>query len=157
MSQLYHRRRGVALRYPQMEPQRLMLEALGIDGMSSEEEMQTPQGKKYFILVSKWRSPLLIPWLRVFDSLYSRQRNTEDGDQRGCLPRQRRASTRESTSRKWVPGLPSNAYRSDWLEQQPDVPNVVHPSDHQPYTHDPMLSQCVLIPHVILLVVLTSY
>ena len=143
--------------YPQMQQQRIMLEALGPDGMSSDEEVITPEGKKYFILVSKWRAPFLTPWLRIFDSLYLRHRNQQEhGDQRGCLPRKRYASTRVSTSQKWVPGLPVNAYRLDWLEQQLDVANVVHPSPEQLYTHDPLLAQYVLTPHAILITDLTS-
>ena len=148
MLQLFHCRRNTALGYPQMQPQRIMLEALGPEGMSSEEEVQTPQeGKKYFILVPKWRAAALTPWLRIFDSLYLRNRTQEaHGDQRGTLPRKRYACARESTSQKWVPGLPINAYRSDWLERQLDVTNIVRPSPEQLYTHDPLVAQYVLIP-----------
>ena len=86
-------------------------------------------------------------WLRVFDSLYLRHRNQEEhGDQRGCMPRRREHSAKESTSRKFVPGLPINAYRPDWLEQQMDVPNMVHPSALQLYIHDPQLIQYVFVP-----------
>lgn len=124
-----------------------MLEELGPDGMSSDEEINTPQGKQYLILVPKWRAHVLTPWLRIFDSLYLRHRNRpENGDQRGCLPRRRNASARESTSQKFVPDLPVNAYRAEWLEQQLDVRNIVHPSPSRPYTHDPALAQCVFIP-----------
>ena len=159
VSQLFHRRRNTALRYPQMQPQRIMLEALGPEGMSSDEEVKTTsEGKKYFILVLKWRAAALTPWLRVFDSLYLRNRHQEaHGDQRGFLPRKRYACSKQSTSRKWVPGLPINAYRTDWLEQQLDIANVVHPSPEQLYTHDPLLAQYVLALYVISLVDLTSY
>ena len=126
-----------------------MLEGLGVDGMSSNEEVKTTKGKKYFVLIPKWRAPMLTPWLRIFDSLYLRHRNREEhGDQRGSMPRKRYACNKESTSRKFIPGLPINAYRPDWLEQQLDVTNVIHPSDPQPYTHHPQLAQCVLIPLV---------
>ena len=128
-----------------------MLEALGPDGMSSDEEETTAEGKRYTILAPRWRAAVLTPWLRVFDCLYLRYRNQQaHGDQRGSMPRKRYASQRQSTSIKWVPGLPYNAYRSDWLEQQLDVANVVHPSDEQPYTHDPFVTQYVLPPQVIL-------
>ena len=127
-----------------------MLEDLGPEGMSSDEEVTTPEGKKYFILIPRWRAPVLTPWLRIFDSLYLRHRNQrEHGDQRGCMPRKRYACAKESTSRKWVPGLPINAYRSDWLEHQLDIANVVHPSAERPYTHDPLLIQYVLTPYFI--------
>ena len=146
--QLYHRRRDLALLYrDQMKSQVRMLEELGADGMSSDEEMSTPQGKQYLILVPKWRAPVLTPWLRVFDSLYLRNRNqAQNGDQRGSLPRRRNSSAKESLSQSFVPGLPVNAYRAEWLEQQLDVRNVVHPGPPRPYTHDPALAQCVLSP-----------
>lgn len=124
-----------------------MLEELGPDGMSSDEETNTPQGKQYLILVPKWRAPMLGAWLRVFDCLYLRHCNrVENGDQRGCLPRKWIASTKQSTSQKFVPGLPVNAYGVEWLEQRLDVPNIIHPSPPRPYTHDPALAQCVFVP-----------
>ena len=157
LSQLYHRRRDIALFHPQMGPQRRMLEALGINGMSSDEEVTTPQGVKYFILAPRWRAPVITPWLRVFDSLYLRHRyQAAYGDQRGCMPHERSGCTKQSTSSMFVPGLPINAYRPDWLEQQLDVTNVVHPSARQSYTHDPQLAQCVLIPPIPLLIRFTS-
>jgi hypothetical protein len=132
-----------------MEPQRRMLEDLGVDGMSSDEEVPTDEGKQYISLVPKWRAPVLAFWLRVFDSLYLRHRNqAEHGDQCGCLPRKRITTAKESTSRKFVPGLPINAYRADWLDQQLDIPNVVHPSPAEPYVHDPQLTQYVLVPPI---------
>lgn len=129
-----------------MEPQRRLLEDLGVDGMSSDEEVATSEGKRYFTLMPKWRAPVLALWLRVFDSLYLHHRNrAEHGDQRGCMPRRREASAKESTSGRFVPGLPINAYRRDWLERQLDVPNIVHPSAEQSYTHDPQLAQYVFV------------
>jgi hypothetical protein len=135
-----------------------MLEALGVEGMSSDEEVMTPEGKKYLILAPNWRAPVLTPWLQVFDSLYLRHRIQQaHGDQRGCMPRKRYACNRLSSSRKWVPGLPINTYRSDWLDQQLDLPNLVYPSPERPYTHDPVLAQYVLAFHFISLMDLTFY
>jgi len=135
-----------------------MLEGLGVDGMSSDEEVKTSEGKRYVILIPKWRAPVLALWLRVFDSLYLHHRNrAEHGDQRGCMPRKRETSAKESTSGMFVPGLPINAYRGDWLERQIDVPNIVHPSAEQLYTHDPDLALYVLVPSSIFLPNLTPY
>lgn len=87
----------------------------------------------------------MTPWLRIFNALYIYHRTQNDnGDRRGALPRRRVATTLESTSRKFVSGLPINAYRTDWLEEQLDVTNVVHPTVAVKYTHDPQLAQCVL-------------
>lgn len=128
-----------------------MLEELGVDGMSSDEEAITAEGKKYLVLVPRWRAAVLTPWLRVFDSLYLRYRTmAEHGDQRGCMPRRRYASRKESASRKFVPGLPINAYRADWLTTQLDVANMVHPSAEKLYHHDDQLAQYVLLPRLVL-------
>jgi hypothetical protein len=130
-----------------MAQQRRMLEDLGVDGMSSEEEVQVPgEGKRYVVLVPTWRAAIITPWLRVFDSLYLRYRTlAQHGDQRGCMPRRRCASRKESTSDRFVPGLPINAYRADWLTLQLDVANTVHPSAEQLYNHDDQLVQYVLV------------
>jgi len=141
-----------------MALQRRLLEDLGVDGMSSDEEVTANEGKRYFILIPKWREPVLAPWLRVFDSLYLRHRNrAEHGDQRGCMPRRRELSSKESTSERFVPGLPINTYRTDWLERQIDIPNIVHPSDLQPYTHDPELVQYVPISSIMFPTSLTPH
>jgi len=80
--QLYHRRRDITFLYPQMEPQRRMLEDLGVDDMSSDEEVKGREGKQYLILALRWRAPALTFWLRIFDSLYLHHRNREEhGDQ----------------------------------------------------------------------------
>ena len=143
--------------YPQMAPQRRMLEELGIDGMSSDEEVYTPEGKKYRALSPRWRAPAVGFWLRIFDGLYLHHRNQEEhGDQCGCLPRTRCGPIKESSSRKFVPGLPINAYKTDWLEQQFDVANIVHPSEERPYVHDPQLAQCVLVRPIVFPPRLTS-
>ena len=125
-----------------------MLEALGIDGMSSDEEEKVSSGIQYRIRTPRWRAPILTPWLRIFDALYVYHRTeNDDGDRRGALPRRRVATTLESTSRKFVSNLPINAYRTDWLEEQLDVANVVHPTPAAKYTHDPQLAQYVLPLH----------
>ena len=92
---------------------------------------------------------MLTPWLRVFDALYLDHRMGNDsGDQRGNLPQRRIATRLESPSATFVAGLPINAYRTDWLEEQLDVTNRVHPSPENRYTHDPHLAQYVFPPLV---------
>ena len=125
-----------------MGPQRRLLEQLGTDGMSSDEREDTETGKQYRIYVPKWRAPILTPWVRVFDLLYlHRCMGDDSGDQRGNLPRRRVAGRVASSSTKFVPGLPINAYRTDWLDEQLDVPNIVHPAPECQYNHDPDLVQ----------------
>jgi hypothetical protein len=125
-----------------MEPQRRLLEQLGIDGMSSDEGEDIDTGRQYRIYAPRWRAPILTPWIRIFDLLYLHRRTGDDsGDQRGTLPRRRVAGRIASSSSKYVPGLPINAYRADWLDEQLDVANLVHPAPACQYNHDPDLVQ----------------
>lgn len=123
-----------------MEPQRRLLEQLGIDGMSSDEGENVETGRQYRIYVPRWRAPIITPWVRVFDLLYLLRRTGNDsGDRRGNLPRRRVAGRIASSSTNFVPGLPINAYKVDWLDEQLDVANLVHPSTACQYNHDPDL------------------
>lgn len=141
-SKLYHRRRDVTFHHRQMEPQRRMLEDLGIDGMSSDEEEAVNGQKRYLITPPQWRMPFVGVWLRVFDGLCIHRRLEGDAaDGRGRLPRDRIATNRFSTSKKFVPGLPINAYRKSWLDKQLDVKNVIHPAPELLYHHDPALAE----------------
>lgn len=121
-----------------------MLDALGVDGMSSDEEEVVEGGVQYRILTPRWRSAILGPWLRVFDVLHQHDRlENNSNDKRGAFPRRRVAPPAGtlSASRRFVPGLPINAYRTEWLEEQLDITNVVHPAPVAGYQHDPQLVQ----------------
>jgi hypothetical protein len=138
--QLYHRRRDLTFRYPQMEPQRTMLEGLGVDGMSSDEEEIVNGQKRYPILPPEWRDTRVTAWLRIFDSLYLYTRLQSSAvDARGRMPRDRVSTARFSSSKRFVAGLPINAYKPSWLEKQLDVRNIVHPGPPRDYVHDPEL------------------
>lgn len=119
-----------------------MIQALGIDGMSSDEEEVLADGVQYRIQTPRWRAEMVTPWLRMFDAIYRYHRlENHTGDMRGTFPRRRIPTTTESTSRKFVPGLPINAYKTQWLEEQLDIPNIVHPAPAVRFTHDPQLQQ----------------
>jgi hypothetical protein len=121
-----------------MAEQREMLEDLGVDGMSSDEEEIIDGRTQYLIVLPEWRNPRVTIWLRIFDGLclYHRRR-VGAVDARGRMPRTRIATTRLSTSKKFVAGLPENAYRRAWLEKQLDVRNVVRPGPFREYEHLP--------------------
>ena len=126
--------------------QRRLLEAFGVDGMSSDEEEKVHDGIQYRALVPRWRAPMVTPWLRMFDSIYRYYRLEDNpGDMRGAMPRRRVPSAIMSTSKRFVPGLPLNAYALNWLEEQLDIANSVHPGPNVTYSHDPKLSEYVLI------------
>jgi hypothetical protein len=125
-----------------MELQRRMLDGLGVDGMSSDEEERFEGSIQYRILVPRWRSQILIPWLRMFDILHQHYRLEDNSkDMRGALPQRRVPGSSWSASRRFVPGLPMNVYRTEWLEGQLDIPNVVHPAPPAAYLHDPQLAE----------------
>lgn len=63
---------------------------------------------------------------------------------RGCMPRRRIPTSTESQSRRFVPGLPLNAYKTRWLEEQMDIANIVHPTPAIVFRHDKYLCHYVL-------------
>lgn len=126
--------------YPLLQNQRPLLDELGPDGMSSDEERAGGATKEYSIFIPAWRATVVTAWLRVFDILYVRARR--DGvfkDHRGAFPRTRviEENAQVSTSTRFVPGLPLNAYHEDWLRRQVNVRNVVRPGPLVDYYHDP--------------------
>jgi hypothetical protein len=119
-----------------------MLDDMGVDGMSSDEEERVEGSVQYRILAPRWRSPTLTPWLRMFDMLHQHHRLEDNSqDMRGAFPRRRVPGSASSNSKRFVPGLPINVYRTEWLERQLDVPNVVHPAPAAVYSHDPQLAE----------------
>ena len=135
-----------------MEPQRHLLEALGADGMSSDKEETVEGGRQYRILAPRWRSPDLTSWLRMFDVLYQHYRlEKNSSDKRGSMPRRRVATNAVfSSSKQFVAGLPMNFYRTEWLREQLDVTNLVHPTERVDYYHDESLVQYVSALHSVL-------
>ena len=137
--QLFLRRRNMTFFYPLLESQRPLLDQLGPEGMSSDEERLGGAVKEYEIFVPAWRSGLVTAWLRIFDILYTRARR--DGvfrDQRGAFPRTRviEENATVSASSRFVSRLPLNAYDEDWLRRQVNVRNVVRPRSPVEYYVD---------------------
>ena len=108
--------------------------------MSSDEEETIDGIKQYRILAPRWRSDLVSGWLHCFDSLYLRARR--DGaftTDRGSAPRIRLNARKKSNNAKFVVGLPRNAYKESWLDQQIDINNVVQPGPDVSWMHEPMV------------------
>ena len=138
--QLFIRRRDVTFCYPGLTSQRGKLEQLGTRGMSSDETSDDGDTKTFRVLTPRWRSPLVTAWIRYFDVLYNRARRDRIfGHGRGAFPRIRKTARRESRSRNFVAGLPRNAYRQDWLDEQIDVDNVVQPGPSVHWLHEPAI------------------
>lgn len=138
--QLYHRRRDLTFFYPGLSSQREKLEQLGASGMSSDETSDGDGVRRYRILNPQWRSTAVSGWLRYFDALYNRARRERVfGNDRGAFPRDRKNARKESDSMKFVIGLPRNAYKEEWLNNQIDVDNVVQPGPNVTWAHEPAI------------------
>ena len=92
-----------------------MLQRLGPDGMSSDEEEIENGTIQYNIVVKEWRSEELTPWLRVFDAASRMLRLEPFPRRRGCHPRDRRSTDQTGSTSYGVVGLPTAAYRPEWL------------------------------------------
>lgn len=122
--------------------QRPLLDALGIDGMSSDEEETIPGSDvhQYRIYVPRWRSDVVTAWLRIFDHLYNRARLAGAfGHQRGAWPRARVMADTSSSSPHFVPRLPRNAYNDTWFSTLINANDVVRPGPNAPYFHPPQI------------------
>lgn len=112
-----------------------MLERLGVDGMSSDEsdsdDLPRVRRKRvsFKVLTPRWRNPALSDWLHTFDTVGWIHRR-DKGPTRGLHPRHRLHNQRTpkfSNSKKFVPGLPFNAYKTEWLDARLDVDFAVYP------------------------------
>jgi hypothetical protein len=142
--QLFQRRRGIAKRLDPLTKHLNILDALGPEGMSSDESLFEPDTRQLTYTVAKpnWRHPDLHHWLRVFDQLHHRDHvNSWSLDKRGTFPHIRAGSQRVHKKVHAPPGLPINAYDPKWLESreplylnhvlcpQMEQYNFNHPSD----------------------------
>lgn len=105
--------------------------------MSSDEEELVGRRKQWRILAPRWRAARVTGWLRYFDALYDRARREKGlNDYRGPVARHRASARTTSDSKKFVRGLPKNAYRQGWLDSLIDVDNIVRPAANVSWTHD---------------------
>ena len=119
-----------------------LIDALGVEGMSSDEsDHELAAGApSYVVSELRWRSPALSTWLRMFDSLHLRIRYKEGVNATaGSWPHYRVDGCKES-KRHPVRGLPRNCYsatletdefRRHWLDQINEdidlqVPTALH-------------------------------
>lgn len=136
---LFQRRYNIARAIPHSLGRHLdILERLGVDGMSSDEsdsdDLPRVRRKRvtFKVRTPRWRNPALSDWLHAFDTVAWVHRR-DKGPTRGEHPRHRLHNHRTpnfSDSKKYVPGLPINAYRADWLETRLDVDFAVCPNEN---------------------------
>ncbi|TFK62979.1 hypothetical protein BDN72DRAFT_862428, partial [Pluteus cervinus] len=130
-----------------------ILERLGVDGMSSDEsdiddpavEILGPRLPTYRILLPRWRSMPISSFLHIIDMAHvaHRMMSTDASTSRGANPRIRQldaADYRLSSKKRFVPDLPMNAYRQDWLAGRVDVAFAVRPrGDEYDFNHNSAL------------------
>lgn len=106
-----------------------MLDRLGIDGMSSDDSDIDAGGlPQYRVTQPLWRAGSVGTWLRALDVLYLMHRRESGTTTRGAFPRRRLVTLLSSSSNKFVPGLPINAYKPTWLRSRLEVKNTVRPN-----------------------------
>lgn len=117
--QLFQRRRGIAKMFDPLTKHLDVLDALGPDGMSSDESLVDSDTRQptYTIVKPDWRHPDLHNWLQVFDQLHHRNHiNSWSVDKRGAFPHIRAGSQKVRKKLSAPKGLPINAYDPKWLE-----------------------------------------
>ncbi|PBK58591.1 hypothetical protein ARMSODRAFT_1028131 [Armillaria solidipes] len=109
---LHERRQKLANRVPELNRHSQLLTALGPEGMSSDEEADGT----FEIQSPNWRSPELNQLLKQFDEI-DIIISTRQFEQDGCtlIPDVRHWRGSITASKKFVSGLPRNAYEAKWL------------------------------------------
>ena len=135
--QLFQRRRETAKLYSPLRKHIDVLDALGVDGMSSDESSFDPRTSQptYIIVKPSWRHPDLHHWLKVFDQLHHRNHvNSWSLDKRGAFTHIRAGSQKIRNTVHAPPYLPVNAYDPQWLESRESlyVRHVLCPKE-EPY------------------------
>lgn len=94
-----------------------MVASLGVDGMSSDEEVVTAGMKEFRIIRKPWRNAAITPWLRDLDVLDHRDRGGvgQGREPHARIPHSNGASV---SNRPAVKQLPRNAYDDDWWNSQ---------------------------------------
>lgn len=98
-----------------------MVEALGADGVSSDEESVADGKKVYHVKVLPYRSKRVLPRVKFIDS-QANHTNGYGNNASGTPPRTRiRPDNPQESSRKPPVGWPRNFYKVGWLEELLDI------------------------------------
>ncbi|KAK7436337.1 SUN domain-containing protein 3 [Stygiomarasmius scandens] len=124
-----------------------ILARLGVDGMSSDEEVNTvPYMHEYHVRYPRWRARSLGVFLHTIDRVHLLRREEEQG-RYGNFPhlRVRPQDLEENdiyVEGKFVPQLPKNAYDPDWLRGRPrrQMQQYIRPEEvEHDFVHDPQI------------------
>jgi len=93
-----------------------MLEAMGPDGVSSDEEVMVNNRKEYHIKILPHRSTQVLSRIKYIDD-HANHTNGYGNSASGTPPRTRiRPENPEESRRKAPIGWPENLYKSKWIE-----------------------------------------
>ena len=151
--QLFQRRRETAKLYSPLRKHIDVLDALGVDGMSSDESSFDPHTSQptYTIVKPSWRHPDLHHWLKVFDQLHHRNHvNSWSLDKRGAFTHIRAGSQKIRQTVHAPSYLPVNAYDPRWLESKESlyVRHVLCPEEGS-YVLTTLLMSLRMFPQII--------
>ncbi|OSD08118.1 hypothetical protein PYCCODRAFT_1358232 [Trametes coccinea BRFM310] len=124
-----------------------IIQALGADGMSSDESDHTNGVDPTFLYRrKKWRNPIIDPWLAVIDAVARRDRLPNGKNTPGAHAHRRTGGSATSSMRPPVRGLPINAYDPGWLGKLSviDRENLKPLARSYDFSHDPDLLRYAL-------------
>ena len=128
--QIHIRRLETVASHPSLRHFGSLLEKLGPDGMSTDESdvesgpHNSNYRSSYQVLTPLWRSDELTVFLHTLDTVYTHLRKSDPERQRGSWPRVRRYDAQRkvlSQSKRFIHGLPANAYSRDFLAKYSDA------------------------------------
>ncbi|KAF5327981.1 hypothetical protein D9758_017675 [Tetrapyrgos nigripes] len=142
---MFQRRLLTVLRSEQLRRHKELIERLGTDGMSSDEEVQiSPYQRVYHVCYPCWRAPVLAAFMHTIDRMALLYR-FDSRNFHGSPPHERirpqdLGDPDIYVDGKFVPQLPRNAYNQNWLRTQPQrlLQQYVRPTEEQyEFVHDP--------------------
>jgi hypothetical protein len=114
-----------------------MLERFGVGGTSDDEsDCEDIRNPRYNIRCMSWLSMEATNWKQTVDKVHILDKY-QDGQVLSTRPERQRFISGKISTRRYVSGLPLNAYSKDWLDQDPMRRKLVHAAPNYDFAHDP--------------------
>ncbi|THU85801.1 hypothetical protein K435DRAFT_868939 [Dendrothele bispora CBS 962.96] len=146
-SELHQRRLWATQAVTELQRHSHILKRLGVDGMSSDEEVETtPYTREYRVRLPRWRGRQLGRFLHTLDMMYALKKE-DHRRSRGNLPHPRIRPSQLGdpdiySKGQYVSDLPRNAYHEQWLDErdQREIQERIRPSpENYDFVHDPQI------------------
>ncbi|THU88936.1 hypothetical protein K435DRAFT_865819 [Dendrothele bispora CBS 962.96] len=146
-AELHQRRLWVTQNVTELQRHSHILKRLGVDGMSSDEEVETtPYTRQYHVRLPRWRGRQLGRFLHTLDMMYALKKE-DYRRSRGNLPHTRIRPSQLGDSGSYAEGqyvsaLPRNAYHEQWLDErgEREIQERIRPSpENYDFVHDPQI------------------